>query len=103
MYSVPPDLSIMPVETIESMWAGVSTPLLISHWARWARAMWCGDGPALTLPVVAWADPARPFKRSMNPMVLLLSLLTMRVCGIWWNGGTGLPQRAADQALSPYG
>src|SRR5215218_5102281 len=34
MYSVPPGLSIMPVEAIESMRAGVSTPLLISHVAR---------------------------------------------------------------------
>src|SRR5664279_6278518 len=66
-YSVPPGVSVFPVDVIESMCAGVSTPTLVSFCALFARSIWPADAPTPNLLVAACADSAAPFSRSKNP------------------------------------
>src|SRR3954449_9066029 len=73
-YSVPPGASVFPVEVIESMWAGVSTPTLVSRWALFASAIWSADAPTPTLLVAACADSAAFFTLSMKPIAASLPL-----------------------------
>src|SRR3954452_7895669 len=71
-YSVPPGALVLPVEVIESMWAGVSTPTLVSRWALFASAIWSADAPTPTLLVAACADSAAFFILSMKPITASL-------------------------------
>src|ERR1700733_2710293 len=81
-YSVPPGLSVLPVAVIESMCAGVSTPVLVSFCARFARSIWPADAPTPNLLVVACADSAAPLSRSKNPIPTSRFPVVLRTFGL---------------------
>src|SRR4051794_37983013 len=60
------------------MWAGVSTPTLVSRWALFASAIWSPDAPTPTLLVAACADSAAFLTLSMNPIRCLASVEVVR-------------------------